>query len=275
MVPCASQAGTVSGGSHRVKASPAGMSTAGDAPRPLEPILQSTAGPRQPRQHRAAGAAQPLRRRLGAQALEIVQHDRGAEPLGEPVDLGEQRGIVGFGFGGDRCQRTVSKGRPLDARTARDGDGVGPPRRGPAPPPAGRSRPASRPPSPSGGPSRPCSPARRNVAWKASWASCGSPSSRRQTLSTIAPCRSTSAVNAASDADRVVSGQKAFQELAIGQAAGRAQAVERAELTGRRTARSCTRHRGSPSSKVEEILVEHHERMPRAVRPIPGFLGCV
>ena len=49
----------------------------------FEPAPQPVPCPRQPRQHRAAGAAQPPRGGLGAQALEVMQHDRGAEPLGQ------------------------------------------------------------------------------------------------------------------------------------------------------------------------------------------------
>ena len=57
----------------------------------FEPAPQPAPCPRQPRQHRAACAAQPPRGGLGAQALEVMQHDRSAEPLGQAVHLGDQR----------------------------------------------------------------------------------------------------------------------------------------------------------------------------------------
>ena len=62
----------------------------------LQPLFDPAAA-RESRERTVPRAAQSLCGGLGTQSLEVMQHDRRAELLGQPVDLGDQGAIVGLG----------------------------------------------------------------------------------------------------------------------------------------------------------------------------------
>ncbi len=208
---------------------------------------------------------------VGAQALEVVQDDRGAEPLGQPVHLVDQRreSNASANVGRPDVDRPLGRCAARCPNWCRRPATAGTLDAGPRRHPSRDARRASRRPTRAGGSSRALLTSTRNVAWKASWASCRSPSSRRQTASTIAPWRSISAVKAASAAAGSSRVEEAIQELAIGQPARARQAIQRAQSARRRAARPCRRHRGSPSRDRRDRPSANSERVPRPLRAIP------
>ena len=171
--------------------------TADVSPAPFEAAPEPLSAPRQPALDRPDRAAEQPGGLLVGVSLQVAEHDRGAERLGQPVELLVE---LGPGLRGGRGRRLLGldpgQPPPLQLATPR-GLAAGPQRD-----PAGHAIEPARHRIPP--PDRPADRARtRKAAWHASSASCRSPSTARQTPSTIGPCRSTIAANAASDSVRV------------------------------------------------------------------------
>ena len=160
-----------------------------------QPVAQPRPRPHQPHPDRAGRQPQPDRRFLLRQALEVAQHDRNPVALGQPIDLlqdlrhrtGRSVGRRGHRHRDDRLARGLVR-RPSFAAGRPPGPRRAAPRRITSSrpnPPCGSSRPSS--------PGRGRSPGRHPRRRRRHAARPG----RR---STIGPCRSTSARNAASAA---------------------------------------------------------------------------
>ena len=190
-------------------------------------------------------AAAPRR----CQALEVAEHDRvrGTGPAGGQSPRGARPALGRARIGGGPRRRDMAAPRafvrpaagpprPWHAWPIAEGDAMEP-----AAPPsrALRTEPALR--------------ARtRNVAWKASSASCASsPRTCRQTRSTIGPCRSTSAVKPASVGPaRAAAGHEPVQQLAVREVPDRPELVERLETLQRNGVPCPARHRLAPPCAV-------------------------
>ena len=111
---------------------------------------------------------------------------------------------------------------------------------------------------------------RRNVAWKASAAACGSPRMRSQTRRTIGPCRSTSAANAASDSAR---SSRAGSAPGVGRRSiprpCPACRASRADRTGHRR---IVPQPSQESLQAECIVGAIIKEEPTCATTIPGFL---
>ena len=120
-----------------------------------QPPPQSFLRPREPGEDGPPRAAEPQRRRLGGQALQVAEHDRLAVASRQPGDFLMQLG-PGFGPGPTRPEDEWATARRRSALWIR----VEPRRPWPAGRRGGRRRGASRLPSRRCGSSRPCGPGR-------------------------------------------------------------------------------------------------------------------
>ncbi len=88
-----------------------GSAVASDTPRPSSRGAQPPPCPVEARENRTARTPQTQGDRLRAQALERTKHDRRAKPLGQGVDLLEERLVINFGLAGRESFRVVARGR--------------------------------------------------------------------------------------------------------------------------------------------------------------------
>jgi hypothetical protein len=86
---------------------------------PGQPVAQQLARPGQPAARRRLAPLEVVGGLLIGHLLEVAEHDRPAEPVGEPVDLLVDRrgGIVVTGAGGDRIPGTLGRAAFLVAAT--------------------------------------------------------------------------------------------------------------------------------------------------------------
>ncbi len=174
-----------------------------------------------------------------------MQDHRGAESFGEAVHLVDQRGIVDLRLGRHRGSRFIVQGSALDAELLQMAPPPGTVDPRPCRHPAGDAEEpaAHRIPVPDGpGLAHQDQEGRlKGIVGVVRVAQFAPADAQHHRAVTVDQRR-----EGGLRGRGIIPGQKSFQELTIGQGAGRAQAVERAELTDRRAARSCTRHRGSP-----------------------------
>ena len=159
-----------------------------------QPVAESFPAPRQPALDRPDRPAQMPRRLLVGAALQVAEHHRRPVAFGQPVDLLVEQPAPARRRAPTRASLHRARRMPFVPCAAG--------RR-----PTGHTTRSDRPPDAARGPANPAPRARgpsrtrtRNVAWKASWVSCGSASTPRQTRSTIGPCRSTRTAKASSAA---------------------------------------------------------------------------
>ena len=269
-VVCASQVGSGASGSHRFNASPAGRSTANETPccSSLDLIRRRARDSRD----RTVPRAQPSRCAVASvlRSFEVMQHHCGAKPLGEPVHLGDQRGVVRLGVGGNRPFSIAVANRALDPQLL---EMATMPRLFDASP---RGHAAGDPEEPAA--HRLPLPDRAGLAHQDQERGLkGVVSIVRvsQYLTAYAQDHRAMAIDQGRERGlgrrRVIPCQKPVQELAIGQGPGRTQVVKRAELNAQNAARSWILHCGSPSSGSGRLsstaMIECHAPIARFPDP--------
>ena len=197
-----------------------------DRPRRLNRVRSRSLVPRQPARDRSLGPAQLARRVFLSLALEIAENHRDAIRVAEG-DRAPRR--VPNEARRPRC-RSPRKDSRSSSRACASGCSL---RRRRCPAPVGdilAATPCSQGPRESRLRIVPALSARaRNVAWKASSAVCSSRTTRRQTPSTIGPCRPT-ITSKARRPTGVCPRREVTEQLSIGQAADRARSIQDVEV---------------------------------------------
>ena len=210
-----------------------------------------------------------MRRRGVGQPLQVAEHDRCAQPLGQTVDLLVEDFPIGI----------VLRSEDRFPRSARRRAGRAVRRRAAAPPARVATRCATPNSQLATDPLRRIDPARlartRKTAWKASSASWASWRTPRQTRSTIGPCRITSSSKAASAASsRRETNRSRSCASDIVPTAPRLNsrcnefASHRSDLLGDPSPPSSTRPAGDPHEDFGDF--PDHARVTRSIVPATG-----